>query len=451
MTSAPISASSLPGHWPGPGGTQVNDADAVQRRPAGSCRRQRSAAGVGFELGRAEFRKLGKDFGIVLPQQRGRALDCQRRAVQTDRRAGVAMPAGLGMVNLAEPMAGQQVGRFQRLVHGEHRGAGNPVFQAQPQDFVLVMLHKPGRNQAFGLFGIPVAHGAAVPVAGVVHPVGVAQQVEEPLVLLQLGRVDAHVAVATGQDAVGEEAEAHPVAGAGAGDAAIDEGGQMVAGQQGGDDAGIGKVDVLAGAVIAGRGAGQQGDDGSVGAADAGEVGRLLRGRGQRLAVDVAGTEAHAAEGVHLQVVAGVLPVVAGASVGRKGDGYQMGMPAGQGVGGDAGLIQGGVGPVLDENVGGIQQTVEGVDAGVCVSVQGYAAFALVDEEEQAAAFGMGNSVGIGAAPTGRVAVWRFHLDDVGAEFGQQPGAEWGGDHLAPLNDADALQGRGGQRGNGGG
>ena len=175
------------------------------------------------------------------------------------------------------------------------------------------MLHEPGSDEAFGLFGILVAHGAAVTVAGVVHPVGVAQQVQEALVLFQLGRVDAHVAVATGQDAVGEQAQAHPVAGARAGDAAIDEGGQMVAGEQSGDDAGIGKVDVLA----AGAGfAGQQGDDGGVGPADAGEIGRLLGGCGQRLAVDVSGAEAHAAEGVDLQVVAGVLLVVAGASVG---------------------------------------------------------------------------------------------------------------------------------------
>ena len=122
-----------------------------------------------------------------------------------------------------------------------------------------------------------------------------------------------------------------------------------------------------------------------------------------------------------------------------------MGMPAGQGVGGDAGLIQGGVGLIFDENVGGFQQAVERVEADVGSGVQGYAALALVDEEEQPAAFGMGNAVGIGAAATSRVAVGRLHLDDIGAQFGQQLGAEGSGDHLAPLNDADALE-RAGRR-----
>ena len=71
-------------------------------------------------------------------------------------------------------------------------------------------------------------------------------------------------------------------------------------------------------------------------------------------------------------------------------------MPAGEGVGGDAGLVQRGVRAVFDENVGGFQQVVEGVDAVAAGGVQGYAAFALVDEQEQPAAFGMGNVVGMG-------------------------------------------------------
>ena len=75
--------------------------------------------------------------------------------VQTDRRAGVTMPARLWVVNLAEPIADQQVRRFQHLVHGEHRGAGDAVFQAQLQDSSC-MLHKPGSDEAFGLFGILV-------------------------------------------------------------------------------------------------------------------------------------------------------------------------------------------------------------------------------------------------------------------------------------------------------
>ena len=74
------------------------------------------------------------------------------------------------------------------------------------------------------------------------------------------------------------------------------------------------------------------------------------------------------------------------------------------------------------------------------------AAFALIGKQEQAAAFVMGNAVGKRATPPGAVAVWRLDLDDVSAQLGQHFGAERSGDHLAPLNDANALQWRRGQR-----
>ena len=124
-------------------------------------------------------------------------------------------------------------------------------------------------------------------------------------------------------------------------------------------------------------------------------------------------------------------------------------MSFGQLLGGGTGLFQDTEGPVFNENVGGFQQSMELVYAGVGSGVQGNAAFAEVGEQEQAAAFGMGNVVRERAAPSGRVAARRLHLDDVGAEFGQQFGAEGGGDHLAPLNDANALQWRRGHRGRG--
>ena len=51
-----------------------------------------------------------------------------------------------------------------------------------------------------------------------------------------------------------------------------------------------------------------------------------LAGSSQRFPVGVAGTEAHAAERVDLQVVTGVFAVVASASVGRDRNGNKTGM-----------------------------------------------------------------------------------------------------------------------------
>ena len=132
--------------------------------------------------------------------------------MQPDRRPGVSQFAGVRVVNFPEPLAGQELRRFQRLVHGEHRSARDAVFQAELQDFLFVVLHEPRGDQTLRFLRVLIAHRPTVPVARVVNPLRVAQQIQEPLVLLQLRRIDAHVTIPARQHTVGKQPQSHAVA-----------------------------------------------------------------------------------------------------------------------------------------------------------------------------------------------------------------------------------------------
>ena len=96
----------------------------------------------------------------------------------------------------------------------------------------LVRWHKPGSDQRLGFFRVLVAHGPAVAVAGILHPVLVSEQVQETLVLRHLWGVNADVTIFAGHDAVGKQAQPHPVSGPETGHTPIYICGQVIAGQQ---------------------------------------------------------------------------------------------------------------------------------------------------------------------------------------------------------------------------
>ena len=178
------------------------------------------------------------------------------------------------------------------------------------------MLHKPGSNEGFGLFRVLVAHGPAVAVAGQVHPILIIQEGEKAMVLLHLRGIDTNVAVLAGQNAVGEQPQAHTVAGQPASHSPVDIGGQVIAAQKDRDDLGFRHVHLLPPA----RGVpGQQGGHSGESRCHTSQEAGLVQRGGQRFPRRVSGAETQAAQGVGRQIAARIVPIRTAAAIGANG------------------------------------------------------------------------------------------------------------------------------------
>ena len=96
---------------------------------------------------------------------------------------------------------------------------------------------------------------------------------------------------------------------------------------------------------------------------------------------------------------------------------------------------------VVDEYVRPANQAAECFAAGGAIKVQGHAAFARVQVQEEAAPLGMRLVAGEGAAPSRRVAGWRLlDLHDVGAHVSEQLPAIGAGHHRCVFDYSDTAK-----------
>ena len=119
-----------------------------------------------------------------------------------------------------------------------------------------------------------------------------------------------------------------------------------------------------------------------------------------------------------------------------------MGLGDGSEEGGHAsGLVEGG-----DDDVGRGEETFEQGPRLGSIEVQGEAVLAAVVEKVGEGAFDAVLVVEERGAATNGVARGVLHADDVGAEFGEEAGAEDGG-FVGEVEDGDIFEGEGGGHG----
>ncbi len=189
-----------------------------------------------------------------------------------------------------------------------------------------------------------------------------------------------------------------------------------------------GHVDVLA---AAGEVAGAEGGEGAERGEDAGPVvGDEVAGA-DRGKVRVAGDASHAGEGEGNPIEAGAVAVGAGLAVAAYADDNEPAVGLAQGIGGEAPALEGAGAVVLDENVGGIAEPAEERAPSFPAEVEGDGLLAAVVLLE-------GDAVAVDLASAGRL-----DLNNLGAELGEEGGAEGGGKDLAGVDDAEAGEGEG--------
>jgi hypothetical protein len=140
-------------------------------------------------------------------------------------------------------------------------------------------------------------------------------------------------------------------------------------------------------------------------------------------------------------------PVGVGASTGApiaeaaNGGVDQLGEALVQGLVAQAQAIHDAAAIILDHRVGAVAQPHHQLAALGALEVDGDRLLVAVHRGEVAAerpelVVGM-----VGADDPRVVAVERLDLDDLGALVGQQHGAEWAGQHLGEIDDADSIEG----------
>ena len=249
------------------------------------------------------------------------------------------------------------------------------------------------------------------------------------------------VAVAAGEDLVRVRpaglrrlaAGARPALAVGEVHARVDAG-------EGGDQLGDRDVDALA------LPAAQRGEDARergrrcVGAAlVVGEV----EGERERGAVGLTDHPAGRAQRRRRQRAAGHVAVGAHVAERRDGHRHELGMPADDRVEVEPERPAPRDRLVADERRRACEQGLEPVAVRRRVEVEHDAALVVVERVEEPALLGVGLIREWPVTARG-VTGGRLHLDDVGAEVGEQPGRVRRGDVLAPLDDAEAGQGSGG-------
>ena len=100
------------------------------------------------------------------------------------------------------------------------------------------------------------------------------------------------------------------------------------------------------------------------------------------------------------------------------------------------------IGPLIQqEDVGPFQQPVQDFPSFLRSEVEADPPFVYVSQQEQAAAFLVGNTARVWTVPPAIVAGDRsFQLDDSGPKLGQYFAAEGGGDEVTPFHRPHARQ-----------
>ena len=153
----------------------------------------------------------------------------------------------------------------------------------------------------------------------------------------------------------------------------------------------------------------------------------------------LAGDRHDPAEGLHERLVAGAVLARPRAPEGRDRAVHEPGVQRGERVVAEPERFHGAGPEILDEDVGARDEALEGLDALGLLEIERDVALVAVDDEE-----GRGLPVLVGRPRARLVAApGVLHLDDVGAEVGEEHGAEGTGQDTGAIDDTDAFEGQG--------